>query len=69
MVRLYKTFDSLLYIISYNIVIQLLSFLFAESFLMEDETSDHSTSDDEEAVLAFSKSKLEKELRNVSIIF
>ena len=69
MVRLYKTFDSLLYIISYNIVIQLLSFLFAESFLMEDETSDHSTSDDEEAVLAFSKSKLEKELRSVSIIF
>ena len=50
-------------------VIQLLSFLFAESFLMEDETSDHSTSDDEEAVLAFSKSKLEKELRSVSIIF
>ena len=69
MVRLYKTFDSLLYIFSYNIVIQLLSFLFAESFLMEDETSDRSTSDDEEAVLAFSKSKLEKELRSVSIIF
>jgi hypothetical protein len=36
---------------------------------MEDETSDRSTSDDEEAVLAFSKSKLEKELRSVSIIF